>query len=173
MIKISNKESNYPTAQANRQLQNQKGFVSDTVRSIMTISKGQKPKSEEELKERIAEYFNFCAASDFKPGIESLSLSLGIDRTTFWRWCNQELGVSESWSDTCKQARQAIVAFVEACANSGHLSPPIAIFSLKNLANWKDSISFEDVTPFSEARRMPRNYTNLPMFMDSEEVDHE
>lgn len=163
---MSNSVSNYPTQKIKTELQKTPGFVSDTVNSIMEISKGTKPRNETELQERITEYFSFCASHDFKPGIESLALSLGVDRTTFWRWCNAENGVSDDWCNICKTARQGIVAFVEACANSGHLSPPIAIFSLKNLANWKDTVSFEDITPSATNGKENKTINDIPEFDD-------
>ena len=170
---MANHESNYPTERMKRELQNKQGFVGDTVRSIMEISKGTKPRNEEELQARIADYFSFCADNDFKPGIESLALSLGVDRTTFWRWCNGENGVSAEWCNVCKVARQGIVAFIEACANSGHLSPPIAIFSLKNLANWKDTVSFEDVSPSKNDGKPMLSLSDLPLFSEMESSNDE
>lgn len=161
---MSNKKSNYPMAQMNRSIEKVDGFISDTVSCISELAKFGKPQNEEELKERIHKYFDFCANSDFRPGIESLSLALGVDRTTFWRWCNMDIRVSQEWSDTCKIARQSIVAFTEAAANSGHLSPPIAIFALKNIANYKDAISFEDVTPMSEDKRKKYDYDSISAY---------
>lgn len=144
---MGNNSSNFPQAKMTREIQSADGFVKDTVSCITELAQFGKPKDEEELKQRIKQYFDFCADSGFRPCVESLALSLGVDRTTFWRWCNQDIRVSDEWSNTCKKARQAIIAFIESSAISGHLSPPIAIFALKNLANWKDTISFEDATP--------------------------
>ena len=161
---MSNKKSNYPIAQMNRSIEKVDGFISDTVSCISELAKFGKPQNEEELKERIHKYFDFCANNDFRPGIESLSLALGVDRTTFWRWCNGDIHVSQGWCDSCRIARQSIVAFIEASANSGHLSPPIAIFALKNLGNWKDTVSFEDATPMSADRRQKYDYSGIDAY---------
>lgn len=161
---MSNSISNFPPAQMDRSLKKTEGFISDTVTCISELAKFGKPQNEEQLKERIKQYFDFCANNDFRPGIESLALALGCDRITYWRWCNQNIGVSKEWSDICKVARQSIVAFIEASANSGHLSPPIAIFALKNLANWKDTVSFEDVTPISEEKQRELDFQRLSAY---------
>lgn len=153
---MSNNISNYPQARLTREIEKSGEFVHDTVSSISCISElaiNGKPKDEAELRDRISRFFDFCSKNQFRPGIEALSLALGVNRTTFWHWCNSEYGVSDEWADICKLARQSIIAFVEASANSGHLSPPIAIFSLKNLANWKDTLSFEDLTPEPEKEK--------------------
>lgn len=168
---MSNKQSNYPTAQMNRSIQQTDGFIADTVHSISELATYGKPENEEQLKERIKQYFDFCADNNFRPGVESLSLALGVDRVTYWRWCNGEIRVSQEWAESCRLARQSIVAFVEAAANSGHLSPPIAIFSLKNLANWKDTISFEDATPHSDEKNQFLIVDDLPMFNDLDYID--
>ena len=55
---MSNHQSNYPTERIKKELQKNQGFVSDTVHSIMEISKGTKPRNEAELQERITQYFN-------------------------------------------------------------------------------------------------------------------
>lgn len=161
---MGNKNSNYPPAQMTRRLEKADGFISDTVSCISELARFGKPETEDELKERIHQYFSFCADKNFRPGIESLALALGVDRVTYWRWCNMDIHVSQEWSDICKSARQSIVAFIEASANSGHLSPPIAIFALKNLANWKDTISFEDANPMSEERQRKMDFDKLSAY---------
>lgn len=160
---MSNFKSNYPQAQISRNVREAEGFIADTVHSITELTAHGKPENEEQLRERIQKYFEFCATNNFRPGVESLSLALGVNRTTFWHWCNSEFGVSEEWADICKIARQSIIAFVEAAANSGHLSPPIAIFSLKNLANWKDTVSFEDITPDVSEKKNGLSVADLPI----------
>lgn len=170
---MSNKSSNFPQAKITREIQSANGFVKKTVSCITELAQYGKPRNEEELKQRIRQYFDFCADSEFRPCVESLALSLGVDRSTFWRWCNRDIDVSEEWSDICKVARQSIVAFIESSAISGHLSPPIAIFALKNLANWKDTISFEDATPKDSSKHRYKDYMDLPMFEESEDNTNE
>lgn len=143
---MSNRTSNFPTAQATRILNESGDFTSKTINSLMELSAKGKPKDITELNQRIKEYFSFCSEKNFKPGVESLSLSLGISRNTFWCWCNG-VGVDEEWSNSCQVAKQSIISFVEAAATSGKLNPAISIFILKNIANYKDQISFEEVNP--------------------------
>ena len=59
---MSNKISNYPTAQASRVLSEESGdFTKDTINSILALGQKGKPRNETELKERINDFFSFCS----------------------------------------------------------------------------------------------------------------
>lgn len=140
-------KSNYPTARLSQEIEENPDFVADTIESLSELAKLGKPLTTEELEIRINKYFQFCGEHGCRCGIESLALCLGVDRSTFWRWCGSDCGKGDRWSEICQRARQFIVSFTEQAMISGKLSPPVAIFSMKNLAGWKDAISFEDSTP--------------------------
>ena len=55
---MGNKSSNYPTAQASRELQKADSFISDTLGGISAMTSMEKPQNEGELKERIKMYFD-------------------------------------------------------------------------------------------------------------------
>lgn len=171
VVIMSNSQSNYPPAKATRELSEAGDFTSTTINSLIELSNLGRPKNTDELRQRINYYFSFCSNKNFKLGIESLSLSLGISRATFWNWCNGQ-GVSDEWSDICKQARQCVVAFFESATVSGRISPPVGIFCLKNLASWKDTISFEDANPKATDQEHTLKATMLPK-LESEESKFE
>lgn len=160
---MSNSVSNFPQAQATRSLDGT-SFVSESVSCIMELGKAGKPQNIDELKERIALYFRFCEERAYRPGIESLSLALGTNRVQFWRWCGEDAKDTE-WRDVCQKARQAIVAFTEAALTSGHLSPPIGIFLMKNIADYRDAVSFEDITP-SNSTDADRKHIQYPVLSE-------
>ena len=140
---MSNKTSNYPSNQLNHL---QEGVCSQIVTSLRELSQKGKPETLEELQNRIDMYFRFCAERDFRCGIESLALSLGVTRQGFWLWCQDDGGGhGTEWRDVCRQAKQFILCFLESLSLSGRLNPASSIFYLKNWGNYKDSISFDDV----------------------------
>lgn len=147
---MSNKNSNFPTNQLNRLPE---GTSAEIVSCLMELSGKGRPKTEQELKNRITEYFNFCAARDFRPGVESLALALGTTRTSLWNWCRQE-GCSAEWAEICKQAKQTVLVFLEQCNLTGKLNPASAIFYLKNWGNYVDTLSLENVTDTPERRAL-------------------
>lgn len=136
---MSNHNSNYPT----NQLKDIEGsdFVGITVRSLVELSKLGIPRTDQELDERITEYFEHCIQNNSRPGIESLCLSLSTTRQNFWKWCNGEGGKSQEWQHQCVLARQVIIAFLESAGLSGKLNPATGIFLLKNWAQYSDSSS--------------------------------
>ena len=164
---MSNSVSNFPPAKLCRELQASQGYTATTIQSLMELSSLGKPQNIYELKQRLKGYFTFCGENDFKPAIESLALSLGISRVCFWSWCNGQ-GVSDEWAECCQQARQSIIAFIENATISGKVSPPVGIFCLKNLAGWRDTISFEDATPREAYDGHVMKASMLPVFKDNE-----
>ena len=160
---MANRESNYPTAQSDTQL-NGLEFTGETIHSISELSKMGKPKNEAELEQRIEYFFEFCGSHNLRPGIETLSCALDCDRSTFWLWCGKKSGKSEEWREICQRARQQIIGFTEQSMLLGKLSPPVAIFSLKNIASWRDQISFEDVSRSVADDREKISVSELPLF---------
>ena len=118
-------------------------FVGTTVSCLRDLQKLGIPKTDEELKERIDDYFNFCVDNQFRPGIESLCLSLSTSRQNFWVWCSGGGGKSKEWQQNCLKAKQTIIAFLESCGLSGRLNPATMIFCLKNWAGYTDSSTLE------------------------------
>lgn len=160
---MANKNSNYPANQLNN---TPEGTNTDLIHSIRELAQQGKPHDVEELKTRIDMYFGFCERRDFRCGVESLSLSLGVTRQTFWNWCNGT-GVSEEWQEICLVAKQYILTFIEAVSLSGRLNPATSCFILKNWGNYKDSISFDE-TPSKEATRHILSSADLPQLDVSE-----
>lgn len=133
------KQSNYPGSEASRLSGLE--FTGEAVWNLMELAGRGKPADIMELQQRIGDYFIFCEQRCFRPGIESLSLALGVSRTAFWQWCKRD----DEWGMRCREAKQAIIVFVEQASLTGHLNPACAIFLLKNIANYRDDIGFDDV----------------------------
>lgn len=165
------RSSNYPTAKLTEEIEENPGFVTDAIESLSALAKLGKPETAEELESRIDDYFRFCSEHGSRVGIEALALSLGIDRSTFWRWSNGENGKGERWTDVCRRARQFIIAFTESAMISGKLSPPVAIFAMKNVAGWKDAISFEDSMPQGALSKQVLSAEALPKLGSQESED--
>ena len=158
---MANSNSNYPNAQLDNI---DCEFVGSTVGSLRELASRGTPQTDGELAQRISDYFDFCADRKLRPGIESLSLALGVDRSCFWRWCGNDAKTkSDEWIRLCKEARQMIVAFTEAATQGGKLSPPVGIFLLKNIGGYKDTISFEENAPAAEEVNFART-SDLPHF---------
>ena len=157
---MSNKHSNYPQGELSQKF-NGNEQTGQLINCIMDLSDKGKPETVEELEERINDYFTFCGMNNFRPGIESLALSLGVSRVSFWKWCYEGSGKPKQWVDICKTAKQMIIAFTEQAALSGKLNPATSIFLMKNLGGYKDSISFEEITPQDNIHNFAVEYPKL------------
>lgn len=143
---MSNKNSNFPAPSADRAL-NGNSFTGKAITSLTELAAQGKPQDEDELEQRIKAFFEFCSRTCIRPGIESLALSLGVSRISFWNWCNKQCGKSDRWVELCRYARQIILSFTEQALLTGHLNPPAGIFLMKNIGDYKDTVSFEELKP--------------------------
>ena len=142
--------------------------VQQMVSSLRQLHALGRPKTDEETKERIDEYFAFCEKSSIRPGIESLCMALHISRTTLFRWNNGD-DCSEYKQELIQSAKAFINVFLEQAMLSGKISPPSGIFLMKNWMSYKDTISIEESVPqdghrkFLSDAELPRLGTNTPM----------
>lgn len=137
---MSNKNSNFPTNQLNQM--NGQDFIGEYIDNLMQLKNKGKPKSDEEVKERIDDYFGFCVEKNFRCGIESLCLALSISRTTLFQWANGR-DCSKYRTELIISAKQVIISFLEAATMNGKINPASSIFYLKNWANYTDTIKVE------------------------------
>lgn len=100
-------------------------------------------KSDQEVEDRIDAYFRLCQASSIRPGIESLSAALHIDRTGLWRWSNGN-GCSRRRQEAVNMAKGLIAAYLEQASLQGQVNPVTGIFLMKNWLNYKDTQTLED-----------------------------
>lgn len=109
--------------------------------------------SDQDVSDRIDAYFNICGQRGMRPGIESLALALGVDRTTIYRW-RKGNGCSPERERTIKQATQYIFAFLESLGLSGQLNPASYIWTTKQWMNYKDGQGFGDTVPTVENEKI-------------------
>lgn len=134
--------ANFPNAKLHDLEEQQPQAVQEIVSSLKELHDLGKPKTDEEVEERIEEYFKFCERSSMRPGIESLCLALHITRQTLFRW-NRGEDCSERRMQTVQSAKAFVSAFIEQASLSGKLNPATGIFLMKNWLNYKDSYSLE------------------------------
>ena len=94
------------------------------------------------VEERISQYFQLCRETSIRPGIESLSAALHVDRTTIWRWARGE-GCSKRRSEAIASAKAMIASFVEQAMMSGQINPVTGIFLSKNWLGYSDTYVLE------------------------------
>lgn len=127
------KGSNSPTIGDNGFL-TKPGDNSKALNTIMGLYKLPKidKNDDEAVERRIMEFFEYCAANDLKPGVESMSLAIGVDRRTLYDWeTGAARGNNPRRSEIVKQAKRTLSAYLEYLAQNGKINPVTAIFLFK------------------------------------------
>ncbi len=140
--------NNYPQGQID---EIEPSTVQEIVKSLKQLHDRGKPQTDDEIKQRIDEYFSFCQQSSVRPGIESLCLSLHISRTTLFNW-NSGINCSAKCQEYVQSAKAFVGAFIEQSMLCGKISPPSGIFLAKNWLGYKDTISLEDASNTSQQK---------------------
>lgn len=140
-----------------------KQYVVETVTSLAELHNMGRVKTDDEAEERIKMYFDICGKLGIRPGIETLSLSLGVTRQTLHRWTRGE-DCSPRRRELIEGARQYIAGFLEQCLLSGKGSTVGCIFAAKNWLGYKDATTIEDL-------RSPTRYANLSPEQIAEQIE--
>ena len=160
------RKNNYPQGQLD-DVQPEK--VQELVKSLKQLHDRGKPQTDEEIKQRIDEYFSFCQQSSIRPGIESLCLSLHISRTCLFNW-NNGIGCSEKCQEYVQSAKAFISAYIEQAMLSGKISPPSGIFLMKNWLGYKDTVSIEEAMPHEDIKQVS-TAAELPKLLSVEDEE--
>ena len=140
---IVKRQSNYPPAQINNiPAEKAKAITND----VLHFKDASKPETDIEKVRRIDEFFEYCAESGMRPGIESLCLALKINRSTLLRWSRGE-GASDYLRDAVCEAKATIGGFLEQASMRGNVNPATGIFLAKNWLGYKDNLGIEEITP--------------------------
>lgn len=134
-------KNNYPTGKLDEVPAE---FTHETIQSLNDLYGMGKPENDEEVKERIDKYFEFCENSSIRPGVESLGLALSVSRQTLLNWQNG-VGCSKERQDLIIKAKGFISAFIEQIMLSNRVYPATGIFLLKNWCGYRDTVEVEPV----------------------------
>lgn len=135
--------------------------VQEMVGSLRELYDLGKCNTDDEVEQRINEYFSFCQRSSLRPGIEGLCMALHIGRTTLYNWSNG-FRCSERRQELIQGAKSFISAYIENAVLSGKISPPSGIFLMKNWLGYKDAVSIEEATP--QDKNIAIMSKDLPIF---------
>lgn len=95
--------------------------------------------TDDEIIDRMDEYFNTCLTSGEIPTYEALSLALGYTRATLHRWETGAEGSTPTRRDLVKKAKELLASFDASLVMEGKLNPVSYIFRSKNYHGLKDT----------------------------------
>lgn len=133
------RKNNFPTGQ----LENIPAeYTKEMVGSLMQLYSKGKPKTDEEVRQRLNDFFQFCDNSCIRPGIEVMALSLSVSRQTLCNWENG-INCSKERQEIIIQAKLFCTSFLEQLMLHNKVFPGTGCFFLKNWAHYQDSISID------------------------------
>lgn len=146
--------SNPHPKSANAQLDDiEPTFTKKTISELREIFNLPKPETDEDVSKRIYDFFIFCEEKGMRPGIELLSLFLGVTRMTIWNWSNG-VTCSEARRDMINHAKSLIASFLEQSHLQGKLNPVSAIFLSKCWLGYTEDLTVKLDT--QTAQQLPR-----------------
>lgn len=95
------------------------------------------PANIEEIKERTSLYLNGCAERDIKPGVQGLCLWLGVERSTWYDWCNGTTR-RDTHYNFCNRVMVLLAASWESNMQENKTNAVSGIFLGKNDFGYKD-----------------------------------
>ena len=110
-----------------------KQLVSTLLNQVLVEYKQPRVKSDEELEQRLNDYFKRCADSGQVPTVEEMCLSTGYSISTCYDWENgRNKGFSNSTSQIIKKAKEFLKTFDAKLVISGKLNFLAYCFRAKN-----------------------------------------
>lgn len=102
-----------------------------------------RPESNEELRDRLNEYFQQCIDTGQIPTVEDMALSLGVCRATLWEWERNKNNFERA--EIMRQAKEVLAGIDAKLVSEGKIPQVTYIFRAKNYFGMKDqtTVSWE------------------------------
>ena len=111
--------------------------IARAIKNLTVYFNRPHPKSDEEVAERINEYFRDCHEKQMIPTVEGMSLCIGVDRPTVWRWSQGE-GCSAARREMIKSAKAILASLDAELVQAGKIPQVVYIFRAKNFYGMSD-----------------------------------
>lgn len=116
---------------------------------LWDLSLNGKPKSVEELQDRIKAFFDIYATYGINPTVEGLAIALDYDRKSLFDIAERERFKPE-FADIIKKTKNMIANYDATLAQNGRQNSAVYIFRSKNFYGMKD-VQQVEVAPTSES----------------------
>jgi hypothetical protein len=103
-----------------------------------------KPKTQEEMQDRITEYFTLCQEAQLNPTVEGLALAVNYDRRSLFDISNGRFNLP--FADIIKNAKDFIANYDAILAASNKMNSAVYCFRSKNFYGMKDTVQVEAVS---------------------------
>ncbi len=126
-------KNNFPTSKMVVETPEDKMLVQKLLGEVLTEYKQPKVKSDEELAERLNDYFARCAKNGQIPTVEEMCLSTGYSYATCYDWeTGRRKGFSSETANIIKKAKEMLKTFDAKLVIAGKLNFLAYCFRAKN-----------------------------------------
>ena len=96
--------------------------------------------SDEEVEQRINEYFEYCIEAQLRPTVEGLGLAIGVNRSTLYNWevKKTRAGLNDFRYNIIKKAKDYIAFLMSDLVMENKINPVTWIFYAKNYFQMSD-----------------------------------
>lgn len=116
-----------------------RALISQLVTETIRTYNMPRVQSDDELEQRLAEYFQHCAMTGERPTVEQMAQCTGYSMSTVYDWeVGRNLGFSPDTSTIVKKAKEFLRVFDAKMVAEGALNPVVYIFRAKNYYGMKD-----------------------------------
>lgn len=133
--------------------------VKQMLKEALTAYRMPKVKDDDELRQRINDYFTMCAETGQVPVVEEMALSTGYAPITVWDWeSGRSKGFSSDTSSIIKKAKAFMSVFDAKMAVSGELNFLAYCFRAKNYYGMADKqeVVLTPSNPLGDAEATPQ-----------------
>ena len=136
-------KNNFPNSKVAIANAEDKALVGQLLTEVLVEHKKEKVKSDDELVERLHNYFNHCATNGQIPTVEEMAMSTGYSISTVWDWeVGRNKGFSSETSDIIKKAKDVLKTFDAKLVISGKLNFLAYCFRAKNYYGMVDKAEY-------------------------------
>lgn len=137
-------KANFPSSKAGLiQTDEDRMLVSRLLTETLREYKQPKVKSDDELRDRLNDYFKRCAESGQIPTVEEMAMCTGYTQATVWDWeMGRNHGFSGSTSEIIKKAKEFLKTFDAKLVISGKLNFLAYCFRAKNYYGMSDKTEY-------------------------------
>lgn len=136
-------KGNFPNAKVAVATDEDKALVGKLLTEVLVERKKERVKSDDELVERLNDYFTHCATTGQVPTVEEMAMCTGYSISTVWDWeVGRNKGFSAETSDIIKKAKDVLKTFDAKLVISGKLNFLAYCFRAKNYYGMVDKAEY-------------------------------
>lgn len=126
--------ANFPSSRAGLiKTKEDKALVKQLLTETIVAYKQPRVTSDEELAQRLSDYFDMCARTGQLPTVEEMCMTTGYSQATVWDWENgRNHGFSSATSEIIKKSKDFLKTFDAKLVVSGKLNFLVYCFRSKN-----------------------------------------